>query len=47
MPEGLDLSGREVAKLYVTYVNTHRELLYAPAEHSALMAIRNHFPCSG
>src|SRR5262249_41877756 len=46
-PEGLEISVREAATLYVTYVNTHPELLHMPAEHAVLMAIRSRYPCAG
>ena len=44
-PEGMDISVRQGADIFVRYVNEHPELLRYPAEHAVILAIRSAYPC--
>ena len=44
-PEGMDISVRQGADIFVKYVNEHPDLLRYPAEHAVILAIRSVYPC--
>jgi hypothetical protein len=45
-PEGTEISVRQGADLFVTYVNENPELLQEPAEKAVILAIRHAYPCA-
>ena len=44
-PEGMDISVRQGADIFVKYVNEHPDVLRYPAEHAVILAIRSVYPC--
>jgi Rap1a immunity proteins len=44
-PEGMDISMRQGADVFVKYVNEHPDVLRYPAEHAVILAIRSVYPC--
>ena len=44
-PEGMEISVRQGADIFVKYVNEHPDVLRYPAEHAVILAIRSVYPC--
>ena len=44
-PEGMEISVRQGADIFVKYVNEHPDVLRYPAEHAVILAIRSAYPC--